>query len=131
MPPQRLIVKVRPFGPDARALAEAAKRLERHSAVKAHLDGADNRLLSVRLAETERKTARPTAPKQIVATLVDYSNHRSLEVKAGLDGKGVTVAESARQPQVTFEEFQAAVEVVRRNRDLGPELRKGGFKPYR
>jgi hypothetical protein len=131
MAPQRLVVKVRPFGPDARALTEAASRIERHSAVRAQMDGADRRLLSVRLAETERKTARPAAPKQIVATLVDYSNHRSLEVKGGLDGKGVTVAESARQPHVTFEEFQAAVEVVRRNRELGPELRRGAFKPYR
>jgi hypothetical protein len=132
MPPPKLTVKVRPWGPDAGAFEEAARRVARNPAFRKQVEGADHRVLSLRLAEPERKEARPRRPDQFVATVVDYSNHRSLQVKGSLQGgRGLEVADSARHPHVSYEEFEAAVEIVRRNRDLGGALRKGALKPYR
>lgn len=129
---QPLTIKIRPFGPNADKLAAAAAGAFGHPAVRRLLRGVDHRVLAVRAIPPEGKQARPRQPDRVQATVYDYKGHRTLEVRARLDGKGAPeVAETAHHPHVSPEEFAVAVEVVRRSRELGPALRQEQIRVYR
>src|SRR5207237_4594966 len=130
--PEPLSVKIKPFGPTAKQLADAAAGALRDPAVRRRLQGTDHRVLAIRAVPPEGKQARPRRPDRFEATIYDYKRHRTLGVRGRLDGKGVPeVLETAEHPHVSPDEFAVAVEVVRRNRELGPALRRGQTRVYR
>ena len=66
------------------------------------------------------------------ATFYDYTNGRALHAEGKLgDAAPAAVSVSARQPRPTAEEFDAAVAILRRHKELGPGLRSGALQPYR
>ena len=128
----RLTVQVETFAPDQRAHDRVAQGLVRSGALRAHLDKADHRLLALELLEPERKTAKPRERDRYRATYYDYTNNRALHAEGQFgDVRGATVTVSARQPRPTTEEFEAAVKILRRDKELGASLREGAVRPYR
>jgi hypothetical protein len=130
--PAPLTVSIKPFGPSSAKVEAAARRLAGHASVRRELGDAHHRLLSYRLADEERKRARPASSRQVAAKIYDYANERTLTVTGGLAGPGPVETEvSAKQPPPAAEELAAAGEILRRHRELGPALRRGEITPYR
>jgi hypothetical protein len=128
----RLTVEIESSGPDQSAHDRALEGLVKTGALREHLGDADHRLLAVELLEPGRKTARPRQRDRYRATYYDYTNNRAVDVEGGFgDSRGTAVSVSARQPRPTSEEFEAAVKIVRRHKELGPRLRAGALVPYR
>ena len=127
-------VRFERFGPDARALARAARAVQRHPLVRRHLAETRNRLLDVALVEpvARAKPREAVAPTNYRATFFDYTNNRALLVDGRLDNlERVSVAESGAQPLPSPDEFEYAVGLIREDRDLGRGLAEGRFQPYR
>jgi hypothetical protein len=129
----QLKVEVVPFGPAAEDLEAAAGAALGHPAVAAELDGTEYRLLSVAPVEGEPGPQDEDAPEptRVQATVYDYTNERALVVELGLDGGEPAVRETVRQPLPTADEFEAALEALRGDPELGPALEKGELQPYR
>jgi hypothetical protein len=130
---ERLTVKVEAFGPDQKAHDRVAKGLVgRGGALSEHLSGTDHELLALELLEPDRKTAAPRARERYRATYYDYENARAVHaVGAFGELREASVSVSARQPRPSSAEFDAAVKIVRRDKELGGRLRDGTLQPYR
>jgi hypothetical protein len=128
--PQPLTIEVRPFDPPPGAVAAAREQVER--AVRRRVGDGESRVLSLRLLPPARKSARPARSAEFHATAYDYTGARTLDVFGSLkDPQRLEIAESARQPAVSHEEFEAAVAVLRRSGDFGPALREGRIAAYK
>jgi Copper amine oxidase, enzyme domain len=129
-----LKVEVVPFGPSAGDVEAAANAALEHPAVRAELDGAEHRLLSVAPVEREPGPGDEDAPQptRVRATVYDYTNERALVIETGLDGgEEPAVRETVRQPLPTTGEFEAALEALADDPELGPALASGDLQPYR
>jgi hypothetical protein len=128
----RLTVEIEPFGLDQPAHDRALRGLVKSGALREHLGKADHRLLAIELLEPGRKTARPRERDRYRATYYDYTNNRAVHAEGSFgDSRKASTSVSARQPRPTSEEFEAAVKIVRRHKELGPLLRAGALEPYR
>jgi len=129
--PDEVSIKISPFGRDPAALEQVGATVLRHPRVREHLDGAEHRLLSFELVESERKTARPVAPRNYRATIFDYTNNRSLLVTGSLDNlEAVEVEERGIQPLPTPEEFNAAVSLLLEDEELSLAVGEERLRPY-
>jgi hypothetical protein len=126
-----LQIQSRPFGPDPATLEELTAGVMRHPAVREQLDGSEHRLLSFELVDQERKVRRPTAPTDYRATIFDYTGNRVvLAMGSFADPSIVVIEELGIQPLPSPDEFEAAVELVREDRELGPALREELLQAY-
>jgi hypothetical protein len=130
MPP-KLSIEVKRYDPPRRTLAAVEEEIVR--VARAHVGEVDHRLLSFRLLPPEKtKRARPARPSDFLATVYDYESSRTLDLRGSLkDPKRIEIVESARQPGVTHQEWEAAVEVVLRDDELGPLVEDGRLTPYK
>src|SRR5438874_13696157 len=127
-----LVVKVEPFGADQRAHDRVTRGLVASGPLREHLGDADHRLLALRLLEPDRKTAKPRERDRFRATYYDYTANRAVQAEGRIgDMSAAAVSVSAQQPRSTAEEFDAAVKILRRHKELGPALRSGALQPYR
>jgi hypothetical protein len=127
-----LRVEIEPFGPEPEQVERLTRELLEHQEVRGLLGGASYRLLSVDLHPPADKGEAPELPEAVGATFYDYTNNRAIFVRGPLDDPArATVREAAAQPLPNREEFQAAVELVARDDELGPALRDGALLPYR
>ena len=128
----QLTVKIEPAGVPPRLHKQTADALPRSAALRPHLAKADHRLVSFQLLEPTRKTAKPQELDRYRATYYDYTNNRAIHAEGRLGAPGApTVTVSQRQPRPSPEEFDEAVKIVRRHKELGPALRAGNLEPYR
>jgi hypothetical protein len=130
-----LKVKVVPAGTRAEALDEISHGMLNHPSVRKSLGRARHRLLSLEPVEREEgKGARRSAESLPIAhraTIYDYTKNRTLVVEASLDGRRrLEVVESGDQPPPTRAEFDEAVRLLARDRELGPALRAERLRPY-
>jgi hypothetical protein len=121
-----LTVKVEPYGATQAAHDRVAKSL----VARGGLD-ADHRLLALRLVEPERKTAKARPHERYHAVFYDYKRNHAVHAKGALvDPARAELAVTQRQPRPSPDEFQAAVAIVRRHKELGPAVRSGALRPY-
>jgi hypothetical protein len=131
-----LELDVQPWGPTADDVARLSERLLAHSAVRELLGDAEHRLISLRLADPERKSESPCPPDRFRATIYDYTNGRTLRVTGDLatldeaSPGAVEIEDVADEPLPSAEEFAAAVEVVRHDRELRVRLAAGDIQAY-
>jgi Copper amine oxidase, enzyme domain len=129
-----LKVEVVPYGPDPDELDAAVRSALDLPEVQSELEGAEHRVLSVMPVEPEPGPGDDDVPEptHVRATVYDYTNERTLVIDTGLaGGGGVDVQETIRQPLPTSEEFEAAVEAVGHDPELGAALAAGQLRPYR
>jgi hypothetical protein len=128
----KLTVKIERYGPDQRVHDKAARELVEKGALRDHLRGADHRLLAFELVEPARKTAKPRENDRYRATYYDYTNNRAVHAEGRFgDARGAAASISRRQPRPTPDEFEAAVKILRRHKELGAHVRSGALQPYR
>lgn len=129
-----LNLQIKSFGHEQAALDAIANRLLQLEAVQKYLTKTRYRLLSIVLVDTdaEVKSNRSSVPpNSFRATIYDYTNNRTLYIDGLLDKPTrVEVTESASQPLPSSEEFDEAVKIVARDRELGPALREELLVPY-
>jgi Copper amine oxidase, enzyme domain len=127
-------IKITSFGPTQAALDQVARDLLRLTRVKKQLRNSRHRLLSIVPVEagTELKSSRtPAPPRRFRATIYDYTNNRTLLVDGRLaQPRKVETTESASQPLPTREEFEEAVRILTRDKELGPSIREQRLQPY-
>ena len=129
--PDEVTVEFEEVASHQRLVDGAIRAITEQAALHETLHDADTRLLAVDLIEPPRKTRRPTAPRAVRATYFDYTNNRTLVAEAPVEGAAqVRVSESGDQPLPTPDEFEAAVEIVAQDPQLGRLVRENRVQPY-
>ena len=141
-----LNVQVLPFGPDQARIDQAVSALLAHPLVRELTIPGEYRLLNFGLEQegeaadcTGRadKRAEPCPPDRFVATVYDYAENRVIEIRGQLHALDpqvpgtVEVRVLGHQPLPTGDEFAAAVDIVRHERDLRERLASGEIAVYR
>ena len=129
---------VEPHGPDHTLLGGLLSAVLTHPSLASHLEGTEHRLLSLRVAdESESKRRTACIPERFVASVYDYTNNRVLEVSGALAHldpaapEAVEVRVLGHQPLPSDDEFAAAVDIVRHDRELRARIDSGQLQPYR
>lgn len=127
---------VEPWGPDQEAFDEIRQSLLEDRVVREKLHGAQYRLLELKACDAGMTDGKAvgfgTPPDRYCATFYDYTNDRTLVAQGRFDHQGtVELAESARQPLPTYEEFEAAAELVLGDREIRSAVAMGDLLPYR
>lgn len=133
IPSADLIVKTNAFGITPERAAVLARSITRHRGVAKFLGRSRHRLLSFEIldAESEAKPARPTPPSCFRATFFDYTGNRTVYAIGNIKQPSkVTLAESNLQPLPSREEFDEAVSLLTKERELGALLKAKRIKPY-
>jgi len=105
----------------------------KHRAVQTMLAKTKHRLLYIDLLDVaaDAKVDNPKPPGRFRATFYDYTNNRTVFAIGSLPrAASLEVIESGLQPRPSEEEFEAAVEAVQADPDLGPAVRDGRLIPY-
>jgi hypothetical protein len=141
-----LDIRVEPLGPDQAQVDQRVSALLTHPCLARLLATADSRLLSFRLEHEgevsdcachDTKHAAGCVPDRFVATAYDYAENRVLELRGPLHALDpqvpgpVDVRVLGHQPLPSGEEFAAAVEIVRHERELRERLASGELSVYR
>jgi len=140
-----LDVRVEPFGPGRARIDVAVRALMDHPRVRDLLVAGEHRLLSLVLHDgedapccgQEGKRVESCGPERFVGTVYDYSENRVLEIRGplyALDDRvpgPVEVSVLGHQPPPSGEEFAAAVDIVRHDRELRQRLDAGEIAAYR
>jgi len=127
---------IRSFGPTADEVGRLSEGLLRHAAIREHLADAEHRVVSFRLVDAPSKSAIPCPPDRFLATIYDYTNGRTLRISGALDALDgaspgeLELTEQAEEPLPSTEEFAAAVELLRRDRDLRERLSRDDVRVY-
>jgi hypothetical protein len=141
-----LNIHVEPFGPDQAQLDQAMIALLSHPSVLAMVSHGDYRLLSFALGHEEEaadctsraeKRTGPCYADRFVGTVYDYAESRVLEIRGQLYALDpqvpgqVEMRVLGHQPLPSGEEFAAAVEIVKHERDLRELLSNGEIAAFR
>ena len=125
-----LAIEVVPSGPSIAAVSRLPHMLA-EGWLSQQLDGAETRLLSYHLLEGDDKDRAEATPR-FTGTVYDYRGNRTLRICGALDRpEQASITETATQPLPTREEFEAAVEMLSNNSDLGGAIRRGELTVYR
>lgn len=126
-----LRLEVGAWGPDPGALTTFGCALFEHPSVQEYLAGTRNRLLSIEMVEPAQKMVTPKPPARYRATVFDYTNNRAVLIEGCLDERElVVISESSAQPLPNGEEFDAAVNILQEDPQLGAAIRKQHLTPY-
>ncbi len=129
-----LAVRLQAFGPGPEQVRAAGEAAAQSATVRRLLGRARWRLLTTTLLEPpeEEKGRAPRKPSdRFLTTIYDYTNNRTLAVTGSLASRNrLGVEVSGAQPWPTHEEFLAAVQIVRRDPELGTAVREGLLLPY-
>lgn len=141
-----LEVRTEPFGPDQQRIDQAIAALLAHPQLQKHLVAGEHRLLQFALehdgqsADCTRhgdKRVDACTPDRFVASIYDYTENRVLEVRGqlhALDRHAPGAVETqwlGHQPLPSGDEFTAAVEIVRHERDLRERIASGEVSIFR
>jgi hypothetical protein len=122
-----LKVKIEPVTGGRQEIHEDPQGFLANSTLGSELNGAKHRLLSFK-TEDDDDTDDPVDFQAIV---YDYTNRRTL-VASGIvdDPSSVQVTETNRQPRPDENELAEAIEILKRDTDLGPDIASGALEPY-
>lgn len=126
------IVRAEPFGPDQAAFDAAMNYVRRSSVVRKNLPASRSRLISFQPLESESKSNEPRIPPtRFRAVFYDYSRNRDVVAEGRFDrSEPIKLSFSNDQLPPNDEEFNAAVEVVKKDRDLGSGINSKRLEVY-
>lgn len=129
-----IIVKIVPFGPDKETIDSITSWLPNHSVVQKYLKGTRNRMLSFEILDSHSENKNDRLQDQLNrfrATFYDYTNNRTIYAEGQFDKpKIIDVSESSNQPLPSSEEFEEAVQILLRDKKIGPAIKEKIIVPY-
>lgn len=121
-------VTITPVGPSQAQIDSAVRAVRALPAVQKYLDGVVVRQLSFEVLEA----ARMSQQQSFRVIFYDYTRNRPVVIESVFgSASNTTVAIGTFQPLPSPEEFDAAVEILKRDPNFGPLFKSGGFAPYR
>jgi hypothetical protein len=126
-----LTVNVAPWGPSAADIDTAKAQMIGSALVQPLLRNAHFRILSFELIPAEKVPGPPRPPESYRAVVFDYTHNRAVRVDGSLQSGPTHAVISADEPWPTFEEFDAAVDIIRSDPHLGGPLLTGEVQAYR
>lgn len=119
-----LDVRVTNWGPGQSIINQTTTALPDQPALRRYLQGTRYRLLDFQLIETNNNETAP--PDGFQATYYDYTNNRTVRAE-GKFGRlaDLIVSFGNDQPVPSVEEFQAAIDLLSTDGQIGPALRSG------
>jgi len=114
-------VHVKSWGPSQELIDKTTSLLPQQPGLKAYLQAARYRLIAFELVESNRNER--LAPDKFRAVYYDYSNNRVVRAEGRFDSlANLQVTLGNDQPLPSNEEFEAAIDVLRHDPRIGPEL---------
>lgn len=124
-------ISVTPWGPSQQAIDAAKAGVMSHPIVQRYTRNARHRLLHFEFLEPAAKPAgRSEPPARFRVTIFDYTNNRAIIAVGRFDDRDVEVTLSVSQPQPSEEEFEEALDTLRRDPEIGPKILDKTFLPY-
>jgi hypothetical protein len=124
----QVTVTIAPTGRSQAQIDAALRMVKAHPTVKKHLQSRRIRQIGFELLEPQPHSVLD----QYRVTFYNYTNNHPVFVVGTFgDSRSITVTFGAVQPLPSPEEFDEAVEVIKRNSKMGPALIAGKLKPYR
>ena len=131
-----LKVKIVPFGPSQQVINRVSRRLEKNTAIIGYLRNTRHRMLYFELVDDDssgdgKKPSRPPTPTKFRATFFDYTNNRTILVDGFLSKPSVVhVTELGVQPLPTAEEFDEAVKILMKDKEVAAAIAERQLKVY-
>jgi hypothetical protein len=131
-----LNVQIEPWGPGPELNEELARTLPEHPTLREVFGESRHRLLRVEWLEPElahgAKRRRPLPAETFRATFYNYTRNNAVVAVGSLENRdALNIEDVGLQPQPSEDEFDAAVQLVIEEEELGPALREGMLQPYR
>jgi hypothetical protein len=123
-------ITVTPWGPDQATIDETKTRLLRNPILQRYLAGKNYRLLSFDFLESGVKQTTPQPPNRYRAIFFNYFSNRAIVATGSFTDEAIAVTLALEQPNPSPEEFEAAVNILMRDPDLGDAIRDGSLQPY-
>lgn len=120
-------IRISPVGPSAERIQSAIQASMPHAARGAN---PRQRLLAFHLLPPADDRTGPS--NRFRATVYDYDQEEAVSITGDLDSTDAEINRAqGRQPLPDWEEFQAAVAILRADPELGPAVTSGALTPYR
>jgi len=128
IPQGPMSVSVTPVGPSQAQIDSAVSAVRTTAVVKKYLDSAVVRQLSFEVLDAVRLSPQ----QRFRVTFYDYTHNRPLIVESAFNETSSTTATiGTSQPLPTSEEFDAAVEILKKDPKLGPLFNTKRVRVYR
>ena len=124
-------ITITPWGPTQEIVDGAKARALKHPVVRELLKGAQYRMISFQLIDPPKSGENAEAADSFKATIFDYTNNRAFACSGRFDSSDLQVNTLLDQPDPDGPEFDAAVDIVSRDPNLGPPMKAGSLRPYR
>lgn len=126
------IVAIEPWGPDQATFDEAIQYASNHPAVLRLLRGSRNRMISFQPVDRETKDGSPRMPpSRYRAIFYDYLRNKSIIAEGPFDrSEPLTITESFDQIPPSNDEFEAAVEFLKRDKQMAANIRNKKVSVY-
>jgi hypothetical protein len=122
-----LKVTLEPISGRRHEIVEDPRGFLENSSLASELSGVKHRVLSFK-TEDDEETDEPVA---FEATVYDYTNRRTLVASGSVnDPWSAQVTETTRHPPPDPEELAEAIEILKRDSRLGPDIESGALEPY-
>jgi hypothetical protein len=124
------MIAVTPWGPDQATIDETKSRLLKNAMLQRYLASKNYRLLSFDFVENAVKQPTPEPPTRYRATFFNYASNRAVIGTGSFTDEMALVSLSLEQPNPSPEEFEAAVNILLKDPELGGAIRDGSLQPY-
>lgn len=122
-----LKVKLEPISGGRHEIVEDPQGFLANSSLGSELKGARHRVVSFQ-TEDDEDTDEPVNFEAIV---YDYTNRRTLVASGSVDDPSTAdMTETSRHPRPDPDELAEAVEILKRDPELGPDIESGALEPY-
>ncbi|HTG18369.1 MAG TPA: hypothetical protein VK747_24215 [Blastocatellia bacterium] len=124
-------IRITPWGPTQEMVDAAQTRALKHPVVRELLKGGQYRIISFQLIDPAKSGENAEPADSFKATIFDYTKNRAFVCSGRFDSSDLQVDTLLDQPDPDGPEFDAAVDILSRDPDLGPPMKAGSLRPYR
>ena len=120
-------ITVTPLGPDQATIDKTKGDLLKNPALVVRLKGTRYRLVAFDFIDADLKATDTTeAPTQYRAQVFDYTNNKAYVAIGSFRDTRLQVSETQQQPNTSEEEFNEAVSILSRDKQIGAALHSMG-----
>jgi hypothetical protein len=124
-------ITVTPIGPDQATIDKTKSDLLKNPALAARLKGTRHRVVAFDFIDADPKASDKTeAATQYRAQVFDYTNNKAYVAIGSFKDSKLEVSETTQQPNTSEDEFNDAISILSRDKQLGAAVRSHLLEPY-